>query len=75
MDFKKATDLLCEPITHEELAKALGAKLPSVRQARLDPSANAYRSPPGGWQAIVVKLAEAKAKRLMKLADQLRAAP
>jgi hypothetical protein len=74
MDFKKATDVLCEPITHEELAKALGSKLPSVRQARLNPSANAYRSPPGSWQAVVARLAEARAKRLLKLADQLRAA-
>lgn len=73
VDFKKATDVLCEPITHEELAQALGSKLPSVRQARLDPTANAHRSAPGGWQTVVARLAEARAKRLMRLAAQLRA--
>ena len=73
MDFKKATDELCEPVSHEQLAGALGCSVASLRQARLDPSAKAHRRPPKGWQAATAKLAESKAGRLRKLAMRLLA--
>lgn len=72
MDFKKATDELTAAISHQELAAALKVSIPTVRQARLDPSAKAYRSPPEGWARAVAKLAEVKAERLKKLATRLR---
>lgn len=72
MDFKKATDELCAAVTHDELAEALGVKLPSVRQARLGEDAKAKRAPPVGWQRAVAKLAKARADRLLRLADKLR---
>jgi hypothetical protein len=73
MDFKKATDELTAPVSHEELAAALKVSIPTVRQARLDPSAKAYRRPPEGWARAVIRLAEAKAERLNRLAARLRA--
>lgn len=72
MDFKRATDLLCEAVTHSELADALGVSLATVRQARLSMEANAHRSPPDGWQSVVVRLAERRAARLQRLADQIK---
>ena len=72
MDFKKATDALCEGVTHQELAEALGVSLASVRQARLGKDAKARRAPPAGWERGVLKLAEARAKALEKLIDQLK---
>lgn len=73
LDFKRATDELCSAVTHEELAGALGVKLPSVRQARLGDDAKAKRSPPAGWERVVSKLAKARAERLLKLAAKLTA--
>lgn len=72
MNFKDATDVLCEPVSHSELAEALGASLASVRQARLDPTAKAHRSPPAGWESKVARLAEARARHLQRLAAQLK---
>ena len=72
MDFKKATDELMAGMTRGEIADALGKSEALIRQARLDASAKAYRSPPEGWARAVAKLAEAKAERLKKLAARLR---
>lgn len=73
MNFRKATDALCEPLTHEQLADALGVSVATVRQARLNPIASAHRSPPDGWQAVVLKLAERRAAHYRRLANKLRA--
>ena len=71
MDFKKATDSLFERISHEDLADALGVSVASIRQARLGPSANAYRQPPSNWQAAVARVATQRAKRLQNLIENL----
>lgn len=70
-DFRKATDELLASISHQELADALGVSVPTVRQARLDESANAHRRPPDGWEKVVAKLARAKAAAFARLADRL----
>ena len=57
MDFKKATDILFDDVSHADLAGALGVSVPSIRQARLEAGAKAKRSPPPKWQAAVAKLA------------------
>jgi len=72
MDFRKATDALCAPLTHAELAKALGVSVPLIRQARLKPEANAHRTAPQGWEQAVSDLAEDRAKRYRELAERLR---
>lgn len=68
MDFKKATDELLGGISHEELAKALGVSIPTVRQARLPESAKAHRRPPEGWERVVHRMAKERAKHFERLA-------
>ena len=70
-NFRKATDDLLTGISHEELAKALGVSVPTVRQARLDESAKAHRNPPQGWEGPVAKLAKQKAEHFRRLAERL----
>jgi hypothetical protein len=72
MDFKRETDELLAGISHDDLAKALGVSIPTVRQARLAPSAKAHRNAPEGWEAIVSKLASQRAQRLKRLAERLK---
>lgn len=43
MDFQAATDGLFSRVDHEDLAKALGVSVASIRQARLKPDASARR--------------------------------
>jgi|GEM_PF-2000169 len=74
MTFRDATDDLLKGISHERLAAALGVSVPSVRQARLDPTAKAHRSPPEGWEGKVAKLAESEGKRLLRLSKSLQTA-
>lgn len=72
-NFRKATDELFAVISHDELAKALGCSVATVRQARLEAGAKAHRNPPEGWEKVVTKLAEAKAGALARLAAKLKA--
>lgn len=71
--FREATDLL--GLSMEELADALGGiSKQSVKQARLDPSASGYRSPPSGWETVVAKLARERGGELERLAEDLEEA-
>lgn len=72
ISFRKATDELMAPISHEELAKALGRSVPAIRQARLDEGAKAFRNPPNGWEPIVAKIALQRGNRLLRLAIDLK---
>jgi hypothetical protein len=73
MNFKEATDGLFDRVSHEELAEALGVSVASIRQARLSPSAKAYREPPKDWERAVIRLAEKRVWHCRKLIDQVRA--
>jgi hypothetical protein len=72
MNFKKATDLLLDRIDHAELAKALDVSVASIRQARLSPTAKAYREPPANWQRAVIRLAENRVSHFRRLIKQIR---
>jgi len=72
MDFRQATDELFAKVDHGDLAKLLGVSVASIRQARLRAEANAHRSPPGDWRDAVIRLAEEKASRYRRLAEELR---
>jgi hypothetical protein len=72
MNFKQATDHLFDRIDHAQLAAALCISVASVRQARLNPNAKAYRKPPANWQDAVIKLAEKRASRYRQLVRQLQ---
>ena len=71
-DFRKATDELLAAISHEELAKALGCSVATLRQARLAEGSKAHRSPPKDWEKAVAKLADARSGALAKLAARLK---
>jgi predicted transcriptional regulator len=71
MDFKSATEILMAGMTREQIADALGCSEATVRQARLDESAKAHRSPPEGWEVKVAKLARQRGSKLMRLANSL----
>ena len=73
MNFKETTDALFDRIGHEDLAKALGVSVASIRQARLNPKAKAFRSPPKGWQAEVVKLLQRRIDITRRLLSQIKA--
>lgn len=72
MNFKDATDALFERVTHEALAEVLGVSVPSIRQARLDPSAAAFRQPPEGWERAVADLAEKRERHYRQLAKKIK---
>jgi hypothetical protein len=72
MDFREATENLCAGVSHEDLAKTLGVSVATVRQARLRQDAKAHRNPPVDWRDAVIKLAESRARRYARLAENLR---
>lgn len=71
ISFQQATDILFDPITHQDLARALGISLASIRQARLGPNAKAHRPPPRGWEKAVTDLARARLDQYQRLLDLL----
>ena len=73
MNFKEATDRLFDRIDHAELAEALGVSVASIRQARLTPTAKAYREAPKLWEKAIIRLAEGRIRRLVALIEKIRA--
>lgn len=71
-DFRKATDELFAVVSHDELAKALGCSVATIRQARMAASAKAHRKPPEGWERVVAKMADGKAAAMARLASKLK---
>ncbi|HEX8393501.1 MAG TPA: hypothetical protein VF665_14250 [Longimicrobium sp.] len=69
MDFRTATNLLGLPAT--ELAKAFSLQPQTIRQMRLAPDAASYRSPPAGWEKVVVNLARERGRELDRLVKEL----
>lgn len=74
MNFKEATDELFSRISHDDLSEALGVSVASIRQARLDPRAKAYREPPSDWENAVFELAQDRAKHYSQLILRMQAA-
>jgi len=71
MDFVSATDRLTVCMSHSDIAYEAGVSVQAIRQARMYPQAEGYRSPPSGWESVVAKLARARAAELVKLAEEL----
>jgi hypothetical protein len=72
MTFNEATDRLFSRVDHEDLAKALGISVASIRQARLKSEASAHRSPPLDWESVVLRLAEERVWHFRKLIEEIR---
>lgn len=71
MDFKDATDQIAIAVTHNDIARAAGASVQTVRQARLDPANRAHRPAPSDWRRALADLARARSDELLRLADTL----
>lgn len=71
--FREVTDRLIEVVTLADLARELGVSHGLLRQARLNPSASSYRSPPAGWEGAVARLARERGGELLKLAEEMEA--
>jgi hypothetical protein len=74
MEFRDAVDSVCDRIDHDDVAKALGVSVQTIRQARLDPKTQAHRSPPNEWQYALIRLAEERVWHYRKLIEELRQA-
>lgn len=72
MNFRKATDELFDRVAHEDLAKALGISIATIRQARLSPEASAHRTPPENWKEAVVRLARKRIGHYQELIDKMQ---
>jgi hypothetical protein len=71
MDFKEATDELMDGLTYQDLAKAFGVSVSSVRQGRVKEGALCHRKPPKGWQRVAVRLAKQRAEHFKRLVSVL----
>jgi hypothetical protein len=72
MKFREATDGLCAKLDHEDVAKALGVSIQTVRQARLESESAAHRAAPSQWEHAVIRLAEKQVWHYRKLIERLR---
>ncbi len=72
MDFKKATDILFDDLTHEDLAMTLDVSIAAIRQARLGKTAKAHRQPPPSWEKAIERLAKRRIRELSTLANSLK---
>lgn len=72
VDFKEATDELCAKVDHQDVARALGVSVQTVRQSRLRPEAGSHRPAPPEWEHAVIRLAEKQVWRYRKLIERLR---
>lgn len=72
VNFRKATDGLFGRVAHEDLAKALGVSVATIRQARLKRNAHARRAAPGNWEDAVLRLAEDRVWHYRQLIEEIR---
>lgn len=72
MNFRDATDALCENLDHNEVAKALDVSLQAVRQARMQPGSNGFRAPPKDWENVAIRIAEKRVWHFRTLIERLR---
>jgi hypothetical protein len=71
MTFREAIDALCTYLNHQDVAKALGVSVQTVRQARLKEDSDGFRAPPKNWERAVIRLAEARLSHYRKLIEKI----
>jgi hypothetical protein len=71
MNFREATDGLFDRVAHEDLARALGVSVASIRQARLSAQAGGHRAPPVKWEKAIVNIANKRVEHYRTLIKQL----
>jgi len=73
LDFREAMDGAMVKIGLEDIAKAAGCSVNTLKQSRLSPDTVGYRSPPAGLRQALHELCKDRAKYFMELAERLRA--
>lgn len=71
-DLCDAMDKAMVRISIEDIAKATGCGVNTLRQSRMKPGTRGYRSPPAGLLRALHELCKARAKYFLDLAEQLR---
>lgn len=77
MDFREAMDRVgvsAVELAEEFQRRGTDVKPQTLRQARLDPAADGYRSPPAGWREVLADLARERLPELQEVVEQLEAA-
>jgi hypothetical protein len=74
MKFREAVDALCTPVTHQDVAKALGVSVQTVRQARMQEESKSFRTPPKNWKKAIIRLAESRIAYYRRLIEKLHKA-
>ena len=72
MNFREASDALCANLGHNEVAKALGISVQSVRQGRMSAESSGFRAPPKNWKNVAIRLAEERVWHYRMLIDSLQ---
>lgn len=72
LDFRTATDLL--GLSATDLAEAFGLQPQTIRQMRLALVATSYRTPPAGWQKVIIRLARERGRELDRLVAEFEGA-
>jgi len=72
MKFREAVDVLCSSLTHEDVAKALGVSVQTIRQARMKEDSKLFREPPKNWERALIRLAENRVLHYRRLIEKLR---
>ena len=68
----EAGQSICTYLNHQDVAKALGVSVQTVRQARLKEDLDGLRAPPKNWERAVIRLAEARLSHYRKLIEKLK---
>lgn len=72
MDFKDASGRLMDlGVSLREMAEHMGVSRSALNQARLDPKATGYRTPPDNWRTKLAELARARGGELVGVADEI----
>jgi len=72
MTFREATDSLCDKVDHEDIARALGVSVQTIRQARLAAENAAHREEPADWENGLIRIAEERVWHYRQLIEKLR---
>jgi hypothetical protein len=73
MKFRETVDALCSALTHEDVAKALGVSVQTIRQARMKEDSKSFRGPPKKWERALIRLAENRVAYYRRLIDKVKA--
>ena len=72
LDYRLALTALTTAMSRDDVAIRLGVSYDTIKQAALPPEAPKHRSPPQGWRAVMLLMAEEMSEHYRRLADEMR---